>query len=161
MVYPGRDRPVQVQEPYAPKAGEDDLPALRYIIFADLTHQIQHIDESADTIQGFWESPSINRIELSQQTAVWSMTTLLLYYTAQEDYSLGISVTGDGGRIWQEESTWTLLASRGGIRNSLKGVNVTGFDLRFRLIFREAQPISIHAYRPKLIPRGTLTKAGR
>lgn len=163
MVYPPREGmpKIPVSEPYVPEQGTDELPALRYVIFADSSHQIQHIDESANTVQGYWESPSLVRPELSQLAAVWGVTALLLYYSSKEDRTIGIQWTPNGGSDWREERSWTLLATGGGIRSKLKGFNVTGSDLRFRLIFREAQPLSIHAYRPRLIPRGTLIKAGR
>lgn len=162
MTYPRPTRDqTNVQYPYGPAPSRDDLPALRYVILSDTDHQVQHIDESADTIRGYWESPSLNRPELQQVAAVWNIKTLLLYYSARDDHTIEVSWTGDGGRVWTNPVSWTLTASRDGIRSDMKGFNVTGYDLRFRLIFRVSNPISIHGYRPRMIPRGIIIGAGR
>lgn len=163
MVYPPKNRTplIPTTEPFVPTPGVDDLPALRYVIYADENHKVQHISESANTLQGYWESPSLVRPELSQVAAVWGVTALLLYYSARDDSSIGIQWTFNGGGDWTDESLWPLTASAGSVRSDLRGFNVTGFDLRFRLIFQEATPVSIHGYRPRLIPRSTLLKVGR
>lgn len=146
--------------PTQPIIGEDSVPSLRFIILADGGNTIQLIDETADVVSGFWESPTLNRTEAGQQ-AVWTLKKLLLYYSANDDVRVLLQTTGDGGRIWSETIGWDLKAGRGAIKSSLKGVNQTGFDLRFRLGFRNKRPVSILAYRPTLIERAILVGAGK
>lgn len=146
--------------PTQPRVGVDALPALRFVIIADGSNLVSLIDETADVIPAFWESPTLNRTQSGQQP-VWSMTKLLLYYSCNDDVHILLQTSGDGGKVWSESKTWALKATRGAVRSSLKGVNQTGFDLRFQLGFRQELPVSIHAYRPSLIERGSQVLLGR
>jgi hypothetical protein len=142
-------------EPFLPP-GVDRLPARRFIVWADHTHRIRHIDESrldrvGETVLAYWDSPSLNGGQGEDRE--FTLTRLLLVYSAADDSEVAVRASGDGGVSWEEAIFFEVLESGVGVKRVARGFNVSGFDLRFRVVFPEDEVVIIHEYSARLLPR--------
>lgn len=143
--------------PYLP-AGQSSLPAERYLLFADTSHRIHRIDESAVQKDGvsftaYWESGALNGEEAGK---IFTLEQLYLFYTARSVTTLVVKGSGDGGETWSVSDTVSLLATTERVRTAVAGLGVTGDDLRFRLEFTTDVLVNVFGYRPVLVDRGDL-----
>lgn len=141
--------------PYLP-GGVTELPATRFVLFADANHRVQKIDESALTLSGtsftgIWESSSLNGQEIEEKT----LTYLTLAYLSAVTTTMTVKVSGDGGETWPESQSVPIVASvTGQLRRAQMGFNVTGFDLRIRLELDTDQVFHVYELHPVLVKRG-------
>lgn len=143
--------------PYLP-AGVSELPAERFLLFADTAHLVQRIDEAnkqknLTSFTGFWESPTLNQVEDGFE---YTLSELMLFYGAEANTTLTIRASGDGGDTWAEVQVVNLLATVDEIKRVMAGFNVTGFDVRFRIEFDTDVLVNVYGYRPTLIKRSDL-----
>jgi hypothetical protein len=140
-------------QPYLP-GGQAELPALRFILFADGGNQVRRINESLLTRpEGFpstyWVSPALNS-EIEDLEATLTLITLM--YIATGVGTLLLDVSKDGGQTWEQEKSLEVSEALV-IRRVSAGFNLTGFDLRFRIRFPESPLILIHEYSARILPR--------
>lgn len=144
--------------PWLP-GGQDELPAERYIIFADGANVVQRIDETFLTkdgtnFTGEWQSPTLNQIEEGKE---FSLAALELYYTALGATTVAVSGSGDGGETWTTPQNVALSISAGRIRRTRVDFDdAIGFDVRFRIQMDQNVLVNIFGYRPHLVDRGDL-----
>lgn len=146
--------------PYLPP-GQSELPAERYILFADTSNVVVRIDETATAkiaaaFTAEWQSPTLNQL---REGFVYQLASLELLYAAIANTTLDISASGDGGENWSAPQSLaipstTLRVDR--VRVDFVDPAVTGFDLRFRLQFVTTDLINVYGYRPHLVERGEL-----
>lgn len=143
--------------PYLPP-GQSDLPAERFILFADTGNIVLRIDEAAVqknlvSFTGEWQSPTLNQIK---EGFVYSLAALELYYAATST-TLSISGSGNGGETWSTPQVISVLTTTQRIeRLRVDFDDVFGFDVRFRLQLDTDVLINIFGYRPHLVDRGDL-----
>jgi len=140
--------------PYVPTV--DQLPMERALIFADTSNRVQRIKESVRTIGGYpfdayWESPTLNREDPGRE---YTIRKLMLFYSAEEDSSFIVQASGNGGKTWNQWKRVGVLRCVGEIKRVLVGLNTTGGDLRFQLLFDRNGIINVFGYLPTLIRRG-------
>lgn len=144
--------------PYLPP-GQSDLPAERFILFADITNLVLRIDEAAVqknlvSFTGEWQSGTLNQLN---EGHVFSLTALELFYASRGVTSLDISGSGDGGETWSAPQTIVMQATPNRTeRLRVDFDDVVGFDVRFRLQLNTDILANIYGYRPHLIDRGDL-----
>lgn len=133
-----------------------------HLVFATTDHQVMTIDESVvttpdGTFIADWISQSLNREDAAHE---YTIRLLKLWYTAQDDTTISVSVSGDGGETWNETRVVEILATTG---SRTRAVNIpfgtTGFDLRFRIRFDTDVLVNVWKYRPRLIKRGPVEYA--
>ncbi len=139
--------------PYTPTTAQ--LPLERALIYVDGTNRVQRIKESARTIGGFpfdahWESPSLNREDTGRE---YTLRKLMLFYSAEENSSFVVQVSGNGGKTWNEEKRVGVLGCEGEVKRVLVSLNTTGGDLRFNIIFNKNGITNVFGYLPTLIRR--------
>lgn len=142
--------------PYLPP-GQAELPAERFILFADTTNLVQRIDETAVQKNGSnftseWQSGTLNQL---QEGHIFQLTLLELWYAANAT-TISVSASGDGGATFDTPQAVTLLATPLEIARAVVGFDVSGRDLRFRLQFDTNILANIYGYRPHLVNRGDL-----
>lgn len=144
--------------PYLPP-GQSDLPAERFILFADTSNLVLRIDEAVVqknlvSFTGEWQSGTLNQL---REGSVFSLAALELFYAAISATTLSISGSGDGGENWSVPQIVVMQATPGRIeRLRVDFDDVTGFDVRFRLQLDTDVLANIYGYRPHLIDRGDL-----
>lgn len=141
-------------EPFLP-SGVDRLPARRFILWADWNHRVRQIDESrldraGETILAHWDSPSLNG---EGEDREFTLTRILLAYSASSTSEIALRASGDGGVTWYEAISFSIVSSGRGLKRVAVGFNVSGFDLRFRVIFPEDEVVIVHEYSARLLPR--------
>lgn len=141
--------------PYLP-AGVSELPAERFILFADTTNLVQKIDESAKTFNGVsftgvWESGSLNSETFRELT----LRYITLVYISAVPTTVTISASGDGGETWSQTRVLNIVASTASrLRRVQYGFNVTGFDLRIKIELNTDEVFQIYELHPVLVVRG-------
>lgn len=155
-------------KPYQPPlVSGQNLPAKRFVIYAeDDAGQVWHINEAMPTIEGYWNSPDLIRLKgqsdkFNPLPGAWTLNKLLLHYVCTSDTYVMVSFSTNGGEIWMNERTVRLNQTRGGSDARLVNANVTGLDIRFKILFPAAELVKIIGYRPALSFRGTQTRVGR
>lgn len=154
-------------KPYQPPLSQGfNLPAQRYVIYADDEGSVWHINEASSVIGGTWDSPDLVRLRGSAEQfnpvpGVWTLHKLLLSYIATEDSVVSVSFSVNGGEIWKSERTVRLSQTRGGTSWKLIQANVTGPDIRFRIEFHDNELVKIVGYRPAMSLRANQPRVGR
>lgn len=147
--------------PYLP-AGQDSLPASRFVIFADSTNQVHRFDESAKYANGtpfesFWESNTLNKQEIGR---LYKFLALRLHYSAEDDVNISIESSADGGDTWLSEMVEIKVTT--GTR--LKTVNIypmiVGEDLRFRINFDPEIIVNFVGFSVKINREGSIVIGG-
>jgi hypothetical protein len=139
--------------PFLP-GGQSELPARRFVLFADGDNSIRHIDESVLLRDGgfpdtYWVSPSLNN-QIEDLEATLTLVTLM--YVATAAGTLLLDVSKDGGLTWEQEKSLAV-AETSVVRRVSAGFNLTGYDLRFRIRFPSASLVLVHEYSARLLPR--------
>ena len=142
--------------PYLPP-GQASLPAERFILFADLSNDVQRIDESQVQQDGVsftstWISGTLNQV---REGHVFELSQLELWYAATAT-TISVSASGDGGETFSTPVVATLVTTPDQIARVLVGLGVTGLDLRFKIELDTDILANIYGYRPHLIDRGDL-----
>ena len=155
-------------KPYQPPLTSGrNLPAKRFVVFADDdAGQVWHINEAANTIEGYWESPDLVRLKGTSDKynplpGAWTLHKILLHYICNEDTYVTVSFSTNGGEIWKNERTVRLDQTRGGTQVKLVHANVTGLDVRMRILFPANELVKIVGYRPAMSFKGMQTRVGR
>lgn len=144
--------------PWLP-GGQDELPAERFIVFADDSNVVQRIDETLTTKDGAsftaeWQSPTLNQLDEGKE---FQLEALEIFYAALAATTVAVSASADGGETWTTPQNINLLISAGQMRRVRADFDgVTGFDVRFRLQMDQDELVSIFGYRPHLVDRGDL-----
>lgn len=140
--------------PYLPDAGE--IPARRFVLMADSENRVMKFDESVQQAAGedfdaVWESPSLNRGDPSY---LWTLTGVDLLYAAEEDTTVQVEASPDGGETYLNLREVEL--SGGTAEEHIQHVQlrVTGDDIRVRVTFNTNFVVNLLAYRPWLKRRG-------
>lgn len=145
--------------PYLPP-GQSSLPAERFILFADTSHQVMQIDESVGTKNGVaftgeWQSPTLNRDGYHK----YSIIRLGLLYAVSQVMNISVSASANGGATWSADVT-VALAISSGLSTAYadftafgSGEGITGFDLRIRIRMADNVPVNIYGYKPFLVKR--------
>lgn len=137
-------------------SGSTELPAARFVLFANDSHEVHRIDESATQLNGVsftghWESGSLAGPAVIEAT----LRKLTIVYLSPVNTTITVKASGDGGETWSHSSSVTITASTGEqLRRVVVGMNVTGFDLRVRLELDTAQVILINELHPVIARRG-------
>ncbi len=143
--------------PYLPP-GQSDLPAERFILFADDTNLVLRIDEAAvqKNLVSFtaeWQSPTLNQINEGHS---FSLAALELYYSGTAT-TLSLSASGDGGETFSTPQVIAVQTTPLRVdRLRVDFDDVTGFDIRFRIQLDTDVLVNIFGYRPHLVDRGDL-----
>jgi hypothetical protein len=143
--------------PYLP-GGQANLPAERFLLFADGTNQVQVLDESEKlgdgvAFDGHWTTPTLNR---QNQIEAYTLTAFRIYYSAEADTTVTIRVSGDGGNTWSETKQVAVSGTENEIRRAAKGFNTTGYDLRVQIVFDTETLVKVFGFRVTLVPAGAL-----
>lgn len=147
--------------PYLP-GGVTELPANRFVLWADGTNQIQRLDESAvqkdgADFTGHWETGTLNQIGEGREYTLHAME---LIYSALANTTITVYVSGDGGEIFSAGQQVTIPITAGRIDRVIVGLSgldeATGFDLRFRIELDTNVLVNIFGYRPHFADRGDL-----
>jgi len=141
-------------EPFLPP-GVDRLPARRFVLWADWNNRVRQIDESrldraGDTVLAYWDSPSLNG---EGEDREFTLTRLLLAYSASANSEVVVRASGDGGVTWHDAISFDIVESDVGLKRIARGFNVSGFDIRFRVIFPQDEVVIVHEYSARLLPR--------
>ena len=142
--------------PYLPP-GQTSLPAERFILFADLSNDVQRIDE-ADVLQdgasftAEWQSGTLNRV---QEGTIFELALLDLFYSSFGT-TINVAASGDGGQTFSPNQLVNLVLTPDKIETVRVGLGVTGTDLRFRILMDTDVLANIYGFRPHLIERGDL-----
>lgn len=94
-------------------------------------------------VDGVWESPTLNR---GSGPVVHRLIKLILLYEADVDSIVEIEFTRDGGRKWSSALQARLTRTVGGTRQKLIQVNLSGYDIRFRLKLAKKSAVAIFGY---------------
>lgn len=143
--------------PYLPP-GQSDLPAERFILFADTGSLVQRIDEAVAqknlvSFTGLWISPTLNQIVEGNE---FSLSLLELYYAATAT-TISVSASGDGGETFSTPQVISLLTTPERIDRVAIGFDdVVGIDVRFKIELDTDVLVNIYGYRPHLVDRGDL-----
>ncbi len=143
--------------PYLPP-GQTDLPAERFILFADIANIVQRIDEADVQKDGVsftstWESPTLNQVEEGHE---FTLSLLELFHSGLAT-TAKVSASGDGGKTFSTPQTITFpLTGAEEVARVVAGFDVTGFDLRFKIELDTDVLINIYGYRPHMVDRGDL-----
>lgn len=135
----------------------------RYILFADLTHDIQVLDESVltqegDTVEARWKSQALNR---QDPDYLVTLNMIVLKYSAKEATSIVINSFGDGVTIAETKVVALGATTEGRLGTISIAFRTTGNDIRFEIIFPSDVPVAVAHFRPILSRRGTSRYAGR
>ncbi len=143
--------------PYLPP-GQSDLPAERFILFADTGSLVQRIDEAVVqknlvSFTGLWISPTLNQIVEGHE---FSLSLLELFYAATAT-TISVSASGDGGETFSTPQVISLLTTPERIdRVAISFEDVEGIDVRFKIELDTDVLVNIYGYRPHLVDRGEL-----
>lgn len=141
--------------PYLPE-GKSELPASRFVVFADSAHSVVRIDESSKTLSGIsftgsWETGSLNGDGMFEKT----IRLLTIVYSSPVDTTMTIRVSGDGGVTWPEVRVAQLLATGSdGIKRTRVAFNTSGYDVRIRLELDTDEVVNLFELHPDLVVRG-------
>lgn len=141
--------------PWLP-GGVSELPAARFLLFADDTHVVQRIDESAlqlagVSFTGVWETGRLNAGSIREVT----LRYLTLVYMSQSNSTITVKASGDGGTTWEVSVLGTIAASTDDrLQRKQFGFNVTGYDLRVRIELDQNVLFTIHELHPVIAARG-------
>lgn len=143
--------------PFLPP-GQTDLPAERFIVWADDTNLVLRVDEAEVQKDGVsftseWQSGTLNPI---REGFVFELTRIEFIYAATGITTASISASGDGGENWSAPQTLNFVLTPGQIPRAVVDFGVTGFDLRFRIQLDTDVIVNIFGYRPHLVDRGDL-----
>jgi len=141
--------------PYLP-GGVDELPAERFLVFADGNNKVQRFDESATTADGvaftgLWESVTLNRGSKVHDCRIQTVT---LFYSVQTATTLTLGVSVDGGRTWTDKIVNLAATVEGEISDVTTNFNLCGKDIRIRIQFDQAVPVKVFELFPSLIYEG-------
>jgi hypothetical protein len=144
--------------PFQP-GGVRELPASRVVLLADDQNRVRAIDERTvrrldQKVESSWESPSLNRKDMDRE---YTFTRLVLLYSADETSTFEVEVTGDGSNYSSPE-TLTVEDTEGRLKRVVIGPNVSGFDLRFRVLMEEDEIINIHEYTARMVERSEIVR---
>ena len=122
--------------PYLP-SGVNDLPAERFVIFADKLNRIQRFAESESTYDGqaftgFWESVTLNKQEIGR---LWKFLSLRVLYFCEANATASFEFTADGGDNWTPITAGIVATTGLRTRTAIFYPNLIGEDLRFRINF--------------------------
>lgn len=140
-------------EPFLP-AGVDSLPARRFVLLADETNRVRAIDESrldrvGTTVDAYWDSPTLNAgAQAREATLKW----VHLSYSASSASEIALRASGDGGVTWSD-ATFQAVYTDIGLKRVAAGFNVSGYDLRFRVVFPQDEVVIIHEYNARILAR--------
>ncbi len=131
------------------------VPAESFIVIAFTDGQTSFVDPSVrwinyETFTAEWQSPSLNR---SDQRAKVTLSTVTLYYYAEDEVDIEVDGSYDGGDSWPVNVTLTLEKSDSHVRQATARLHVTGDDLRFRLRFPASSVVKVIGFAPRLIKR--------
>lgn len=146
--------------PFLP-GGVDELPARRFVLFADEDNTVQKQDESVKTADGQtfvgeWVSPSLNRGEPS---FLWTIIECQFLYTAEADTTMTVEASGDGGATWFNTREVNLKGGTDELRSVNVSLNITGDDVRVRVLLDTNILVKLLGYRPRLVRRGDVRYA--
>ncbi len=130
------------------------VPAVRTLITSDGT-SVKRLDETI-LVDGTWESPTLNR----GGGIVHRFVKMILLYKCDKDVIVDVEFTRDGGRKWTSPLQARMIRSTG-TRQKLIGVNITGFDVRFRLTLPKKDAISIFGYVTEQVSSGDIGVLGQ
>lgn len=114
---------------------------------------VQQLDRDSVEDNAYWVSPTLNQ---GDAQAEYSLIRLVLRYEAEDDTSLIVQASGDGGETWTPGFIEEVVLNKtsGDIRRAVQGFNVTGYDLRFRILFPSDAKVKLHRWRAELLQRG-------
>lgn len=140
-------------EPFLP-SGVDSLPARRFVLLADDTNRVRAIDESrldrlGTTVDAYWDSPCLNA---GAQDREATLKRVHLTYSASSDSGFAVRASGDGGVTWSD-ANFVAAFTDIGLKRVAVGFNVSGYDLRFRVVFNQDEVIVIHEYNARILAR--------
>lgn len=141
--------------PYFPETS-GDLPATRFLLFADDANLVRVLDESevqknSISFTAQWTSPSLNRRDPSRE---YTLRRVIFFYDAQSVTTITVRASGDGGATWNESKTVNLAA--GDSQRVAVGFNTSGSDLRFQVQFDQDVVANIYGYRYRAVERSDL-----
>lgn len=145
--------------PYLPP-GQSDLPAERFILFADDSNFVNRIDETATAKRGVaftgeWQSGTLNQVDEGHE---FTLSLLELYYAGTAT-TISVSASGDGGETWTAPQIINIVTTPQQITRvavSFDGQASTGIDVRFRIQLDTTILVNVFGYRPHLVDRGDL-----
>lgn len=140
--------------PWLP-SGENELPASRFVLFANTSHMVQKMDESAITLNGtsftgIWESGSLNKGEIVEKT----LRYLTITYISRVNTTVRVRASGNGGDTWINKTVSLEASSGEEIQRAQVRFGVTGYDLRIRLELIEDALFHIYELHPVIARRG-------
>jgi hypothetical protein len=131
------------------------VPAERYVVFSNDTGETFAIDETVltedgATFTGEWWSPTLNRADLHR---IATLHYVVFYYLfdGSVQTSFSVSGSGNGGVTWNPNKTAIVTPSDSIVS---VGLDVTGSDVRFRILFDQDPIVTVVGYRPVVKPAG-------
>lgn len=103
---------------------------------------------------GLWESPMLNQKGSSNEE---TLKRLVLLVDSPDAVTLDVDFSGDGGVTWPQQIAGNVLASNGEIqRVEYFPLNLTGFDLRFRIRFEPDSGLKVPGFIVNTLQRSEL-----
>lgn len=146
-----------MSSPYLP-VGQASTPANRSVIFAGGSNSVSVFDESILVEDGAAPSAFVvsQRLNRSSLDRIYTLSMVTVFYTSTGNTSVSVLASGDGGSNWRVSKDLPIRESRREISSSSAGLNVTGEDLRIKIILPSDELVVISGFRPLLVPRGTV-----
>jgi hypothetical protein len=128
------------------------------ILFTPTTFQVRAISPDVLTRDGsphtgIWESPPLNP---RGDSSLFTLDRLILLISSDDEVTLPVEFSFNGGRTWPVEREGQILESEEGIQRIAYFPSVTGFDLRFRIRFEPDSRLTIQDYITKLVRRSNV-----
>lgn len=103
----------------------------------------------------YWESPTLNR---KDPRAEYMLNRVVLKYRADSATTITIQASGDGGLTWTSgfKSAVTVNETDKEIRRAFQGFEVSGYDLRFRILYPSDATVLLYDWVATLVERGNI-----
>lgn len=147
--------------PYLP-GGVAELPAERFILFADTGRDVMRIDEATLLKDGVgftshWTTPTLNQLAEGRE---FTLRAVEILYSALAATSIRVLVSNNGGETFSAATVVPLPQTLGRVARvwaTFDNVGeATGFDLQVRFEMDQNVLCVLYGYKPHLVDRGEL-----
>lgn len=142
--------------PWLP-AGASELPAERFVAFADTNNLVQLLNESVKTLDGasftgIYLSHTLNR---KNPAKIYTIKEIAIFYATGVDHTITVRGSGDGARTFPVSKVVALRATLNGQVDQVSiPLGVSGKDLRVQFEFDSDEVANWFGWQPVLIERG-------
>jgi hypothetical protein len=125
------------------------------LYFTGSDYVTRRYDKLTPASGAYWTSPTLNR---KKSQAEYTINKVIVRYKAEGDSSLIIHASGDGGVTWEEgyKTSVDVNETSGQIRRAVQAFDVTGYDLRFKIMFPSDEIVTLQSWEAFISERGEL-----